>query len=136
MKFSTTRHLQLWHDASCLSNHGFILFTVNALYDPAVDFFASHLFVFNIRIINIQSEIEKPQLYMIGRCRSNDEQLAYVETRVECLQELGEAMRSNSISSTDIMRVFHGDAPAAQLEAGQQKGGHYFCPMWNSCVQM
>ena len=26
---------------------------------------------------------------MIGRCRSNDEQLAYVETRVECLQELG-----------------------------------------------
>ena len=36
IKFSTTRHLQLWHDASCLSNHGFILFTVNALYDPAV----------------------------------------------------------------------------------------------------
>ena len=26
------------------------------------------------------------------------------------------------------MRIFHGDGPAAQLEAGQQKGGHYFCP--------
>ena len=26
------------------------------------------------------------------------------------------------------MRSFHGYAPAAQLEAGQQKGGHYFCP--------
>ena len=35
-------------------------------------------------------------------------------------------MRSNSISLTDLMRVFHGDAPAAQLEACQQKGGHYF----------
>lgn len=26
------------------------------------------------------------------------------------------------------MRLFHGDGPAVQLEAGNQKGGHYFCP--------
>ena len=26
------------------------------------------------------------------------------------------------------MLVSHDDSPAAQLEAGQQKGGHYFCP--------
>ena len=28
----------------------------------------------------------------------------------------------------DIMRFFHGDGPAAALEAGNQKGGYYFCP--------
>ena len=28
----------------------------------------------------------------------------------------------------DTMRIFHGDGPAAQLENGNQKGGHYFCP--------
>ena len=26
------------------------------------------------------------------------------------------------------MRLFHGDGPAVQLESGNQKGGHYFCP--------
>ena len=26
------------------------------------------------------------------------------------------------------MRLFHGDGPASALEAGNQKGGHYFCP--------
>ena len=28
----------------------------------------------------------------------------------------------------DCMRVFHGDGPASALEAGNQKGGHYFYP--------
>ena len=27
------------------------------------------------------------------------------------------------------MRFFHGDGPAAQFESGNQKGGHYFCPV-------
>ena len=28
----------------------------------------------------------------------------------------------------DCKRVFHGDGPVSALEAGNQKGGHYFCP--------
>ena len=28
----------------------------------------------------------------------------------------------------DKIRFFHGDHPSAQLEAGHQKGGNYFCP--------
>ena len=28
----------------------------------------------------------------------------------------------------DQMHFFHGDGPACALEAGNQKGGHYFCP--------
>ena len=28
------------------------------------------------------------------------------------------------------MRFFHGDDPSVQLEAGKQKGGDYFCPIF------
>ena len=31
-----TRHIQIWHDGSSISNHGHILFCVNIIYDPAV----------------------------------------------------------------------------------------------------
>ena len=58
---STTRHLQLWHDASCLSNHGYILFTVNALFDPAVYFSGIEYEQIFGEKIDVQSEIEKPQ---------------------------------------------------------------------------
>lgn len=36
-------------------------------------------------------------------------------------------MIKENIKLKDILRVYHGDGPATQLEAGQQKGGHYFC---------
>ena len=35
-QFERTRHLQVWHDASDIANHGHILFCINVLYDPAV----------------------------------------------------------------------------------------------------
>ena len=45
--------------------------------------------------------------------------------KVECLHEL----RNQIVTKHDVnvLRLFHGDSPATQLEAGQQKGGHYFC---------
>ena len=33
----------------------------------------------------------------------------------------------NNVKLKDELRIFHGDGPATQLEAGQQKGGNYFC---------
>ena len=36
-------------------------------------------------------------------------------------------MSSNGVLINDVMRIFKGDDPAAQLEAGHQKGGDYFC---------
>ena len=35
-QFQRKRHLQLWHDGSCIANHSHILFMVNALYDKAI----------------------------------------------------------------------------------------------------
>ena len=34
---------------------------------------------------------------------------------------------SNGVLINDVMRIFKGDDRAAQLEAGDQKGGDYFC---------
>ena len=32
------------------------------------------------------------------------------------------------VTINDIIHFLHGDGPAAAFEAGNQKGGHYFCP--------
>ena len=131
-----TRHLQVWHDASMIANHGHILFCVNILYDPAVFYTQQEYKRLHGVDVNIQSQIEIPELYIIGRCKSNDEQLGYINTRVDCLKYLSEGIVLNDLDKSydksfvlnDVMRMFHGDGPASQLEAGNQKGGNYFCP--------
>ena len=45
-----------------------------------------------------------------------------------CLLEINTPMTSsNGVLINDVMRIFKGDDRAAQLEAGDQKGGDYFC---------
>ena len=34
---------------------------------------------------------------------------------------------TTGIEIADTLRIFKGDSPAWQFEAGQQKGGNYFC---------
>ena len=58
--------------------------------------------------VNIQSVVEAPSLYIVARSSSDEDQLCYVET-------------------SDKMTFFHGDSPTRQYEAGQQKGGNYYC---------
>ena len=123
-----TRCIQLWHDGSTVANHSHILFSVNILYDVAVFYTDEEYENLYKEKMNLQGEIETPELYMIGRCASSDEQMGYVETRLEDLFELSKDLIIDDIKIHDRMRIFHGDGPAAQLEAGQQKGGHYFCP--------
>ena len=86
--FERSRNLQLWHDASTITNHSHILFCVNVLYDPAVFYTQQEYKSLTGSDVNIQRKVEQPELYIIGRCRNNDEQLAYIETRIECLKDL------------------------------------------------
>ena len=73
-------------------------------------------------------EVKKPELYMLAQCQSNDNQLLYSEEQVEDLLEINTSITSsNGVLINDVMRIFKGDDPAAQLEAGHQKGGDYFC---------
>ncbi len=83
----------------------------------------------NGKRINIQAKVESPSVYIVARSSSTDkEQLSYVETRLECLDDLSHSVTTTSgIEIYDTMRFFHGDTPARQYECGQQKGGNYYC---------
>ena len=86
--FERSRHIQIWHDASTIANHSHIRFAINILYDAAVFYTNAEYKNKFGQNIDIQSEVEKPELYIIGRCKSTDEQLGYIETREDCLHEL------------------------------------------------
>ncbi|KAL9977472.1 hypothetical protein ACROYT_G014878 [Oculina patagonica] len=120
-KISTTRHLQIWHDHSTLANTGHIIFTVNCLYDPAIYMTDDEYKAASGKVLNIQTEVEKPHVYIVARCRSCDvEQLAYVETRLCCLQHLQRNLKTkDGVEIKDIMRFFHGDSPSREFESGQ-----------------
>ena len=84
---SRTRHLKIWHDLSTVANHSHILFMISCLY--AV-FYTNEKYEAKMkRKVDIQTIIESPEVYIVGRSRSSDgEQLAYVDSRLECLEEI------------------------------------------------
>ena len=110
--YERTRSLIMWHDGSSILSHGYLLFMISIMFDEAVFFTAEEL---NIKE-DIQATVEEPYVYMIAMCKSNDEQLAYSSTRLECLEELKEPIMVGNIAIQDKLRAFHGDGPAAALE--------------------
>ena len=129
VKFERTRHLMVWGDNSTVLNHGHILYLVQCLYDPSFFYTPEEMNVRGYGEIDVPSVVEKPHLYILGRCGSKEtEQLAYVETRQECLDGLAHKIEtSNGVEITDVMRFFHGDGPEQQFESGEQRGGHAGC---------
>ena len=120
----------IWHDASCLANHGHLVFIVHTLYDPAIHLTDEECKIKTGKSVNVQSIIEKPELYIAARCKSNDEQLAYVKTRTACMLDLRDNLSIEGIDICDRVRLFKGDGPAVQLESGQQKGGLLLLCLW------
>ena len=66
--------------------------------------------------VDVQAEIESPELYIIGRCKSNDKQLGYIETRLQCLKDLGVGVNLKTIDNqyqdvtiNDRMCFLHAD---------------------------
>ena len=66
-KFQRSRRLMLWHDTSTISGHSYLLMMVKVLFDKAL-FYTSQEYenIFNEKL-NIQKEVEKPIIYLIGR---------------------------------------------------------------------
>ena len=93
---------------------------VAAVYDPEVYFGDEEFFEKkNKRMINIQAEVEKPYLYIIARCLSDEQQLLYVEERMNAILNLNKDLAlPSSITIHDVFRFFKCDAPACQFEAG------------------
>ena len=128
MSLETTRNLMVWLDNSTIANHGHLLCLTTCLYDPAVFYTSKEYKAITEKDVDTQKEIEKPQVHFIAQCSSADEeQLMYSETRLECIQQLKGNVTIEGVEYEDKMRFFHGDNPARAHEAGQQKGGNYFC---------
>ena len=81
------------------------------------------------KTVDVQKRVEKPNIHFIAQCGSSEaEQLAYSETRMSCIQEIVKNLKTSKANEIlDTLRFFHGDNPAREVEAGQQKGGHYYC---------
>ena len=128
-KTERQRHLLVWHDHSTVANHGHIVFMVSCIYDPAFYLTPEEYDQMTGKWVDIQPEIEKPDIYIVGRCASSDvEQLAYIETRCDCLDNLIHQIDiSTGVPVSDVMQFFKGDGAAVAFETGQQKGCHFFC---------
>ena len=125
IEFASKRKMALWHDGATLCNHSHILFTVNEIYDRAVHITDEEAKIKLGKQVNVQAEIQRPNMYMFVRCPGTEELTSYSETRLDDIKEIKEPL-SNSFF-TDEVRWFKGDAPSCQFESGHQKGGNYFC---------
>lgn len=130
-KIERTRYFKIWHDLSTIANHSHLVFMASCLYDPAVYYTNKEFAEKHHKQLDVQAKVEAPQVHIIARSSSTDyEQLAYTDTRIECLCELTDHVKTeNGHEVTDVMRFFHGDSPSRQYESGQQKGGIYYCPV-------
>ena len=126
--YERTRHLIFSHAGSSLSSHSHILFMVSCLYNTAVFITDEEYFRSEGSLINIQTRIEKPFLYLMARSPSTDQQFLYSDEPLSDILEIKKPLiTTNGIEINDIVRAFKGDHPASQFEAGQQKGGNYAC---------
>ena len=126
-KYERTRYLMFWHDGSCISNHGHIMMMVSCMYDDGAFVTDQEYQPEHGCLQNIQSIVEKPYVYLLARCPSDDHQLLYSQERINDILELSRKIEFHGIEITDVMPIFKGDNPAFQFESGQQKNGDYFC---------
>ena len=119
-KAQRRRHLALWHDHATILSTGFLMITVHILYDPAVFFTNSEYQQNTQTAVDIQTEVEKPEIYMLVLGSSSiEDQAAVLPDRINCLHDLAEPVVTTSgIKVYDTLRFFIGDHLATQFEKG------------------
>ena len=112
-----------------MSGHGHLMVLISCVYDPAFYYTPEEIMATKGKHVDVQSIVEKPQLYILGRSASSlESQLVYVPCRKESLPEVATPMKtSTGVEIQDTVRFFHGDGPAQQFEAGNKIGGNYPC---------
>ena len=105
----------LWHDHATILSTGFLMITVHTLYDPAVFLTNSEDQQYTQSAVDIQTEVEKPEIYMLALGSSSiEDQAAVLPDRIDCLHELAEPVVTTSgIKVYDTLWFFIGDHPAA-----------------------
>ena len=103
-KYERTRYLMFWHDGSCISNHGHIMMMVSCMYDDDGAFMTDQEYQSEHDYLqNIQSIVEKPYIYLLARCPSDDHQLLYSQERINDILELSRKIEFHGIEITDVM---------------------------------
>ena len=122
-----TRHLVLWHDHSSVLSRGYILITLNVIYDNAV--FDVWLYDESKHKLCLQEYVEQPEMYLVCLSSSSiDDQAALIADRLDCLFSLSQPVTTDSgIQICDVLRFFVGDHKAIAFEQGTQCGGNYSC---------
>ena len=70
------------HDCSIISSQIYFMAMLRTIYDPAVYLINNeYLQKYKCRI-DVQATVEQPQMYILGRCPSNKQQLLYGEERI------------------------------------------------------
>ena len=112
----------VWHDCYTISSHSYFTIMVSTMYDPAV-YLANNEYLQKYKCrIDVQETVEQPQLHILGRCPSNEQQLLYGEKRISDIINSKNKLETEAIYIEYIVRVFKGDKPASQFEIGHQKG--------------
>lgn len=115
-------------DHTTISGHSYLLYTFSCLYDQVV-FYTPEKLKSNGNAVDVDEVIRKPQIHILARCSSSDEDtLAYSVERRSCLECLDKPVKTScGIEFNDVLRFFHADMPATAAESGQQYGGDYPC---------
>ena len=92
--FERTRHLMMWHDGSTLSSHSYLLMMVSIMYDSCVSD-KWRIWKKYHTSLDIQSIVEKSQVYLLARCPSNDQHILYTEERLQDILNLNLTITSS-----------------------------------------
>ena len=131
-KSQRTRTLAIWHDHATILGTGYVLVTVNTIYDPAVHMSEEQYTCKTgkvVKCVRIQQLVEEPLIHIIAAGTSSiQDQASLIPDRVDCLEDLSQPLvSSNGVVVEDILRFFKGDTPAQSFERGTQSGGNYKC---------
>ena len=121
------------HDLSTIANHGHLVFMVSCLYDPAIHYTnAEYENLTGCKNVDIRIKVEAPEVYIVARSGSSDvEQLTYIETCRECLEDLSLKLKidANTAGLTDTMCFFSTvTAQPVSWNLGSRKEGTFTAP--------
>lgn len=123
------RMLAIWNDHSTVQNHGYQLYEINAIYDPAI-FLTDEEYLNKCGVqTSVASLAERPYIYMLAQIGdSTEEQMLMVDYRLKDIGTLDTpVMTTDDVVYHDVLRLHKGDHPQLQLECGITIGGEYSC---------
>ena len=60
-------------------------------------------------MIDIQVEVEQPEIYILAQCPTNEQEILYSETRIEDLLGLSKSLSTScGVTIEDKLRIFKG----------------------------